>query len=150
LVVVLAVVAYFAASRAMNSFYSSIMNPAPIKRTGPYNFGYESESAHVIIQLPDGYGQLTYMHRPEGTGPAHPADGSRGIALKSAGHKPQEWPLPYYQLRTVRVGLYWHPAKNNMGPFLRFYDATGEFVLDLKRNEIAELVRENGKVFIGD
>ncbi len=121
---------------------------APPKRTGPYHWGNWSSAASVSIPLPNGHGTLTYGH--ELIDPSLHYGGGRGLRLVGPKGTTQEWPLQYSDQTAVRVGVYWHPAKNGQGPFVRFQDATGESVLDLGRREVGSVGRAAGKAYMSD
>ena len=131
--------------RTMHTAVQQAANPTPIKRTGPYDYGYWSESATVAISLPGGNGQLTYGHYL--LDPKLSTGGQRGLRLSVSGGR-QEWPLQYSPQSSVKVGTYWHPAKGGKGPFVRFCDATGESALDLQRREVGSVGRSAGHAYL--
>lgn len=133
--------------RTMNTAMQQAMNPTPIKRTGPYRWGYWSQASSVAITLPDG-SRLTYGHGL--IDPKSTVKGERAIKIVTAGGHSQEWPLAYSQQTAVKVGVYWHPASGGQGPFVRFSDATGESVLDLQRREVGSVGRSAGRMYMSD
>lgn len=150
--IVIVLGAYIAFAVWVNRTIATLMSSpsTPPVRTKPYAFGYGSECAHVEIQLPDGYGTITYMHGLFEKGPEYPHFGARALHLAMKEGKTQKWPLLYSPLDDVRVGFYWYPEKTGLGPFLRLYDATGEALLDLKRKEIGEMSRTGASIQMYD
>lgn len=123
-----------------------MLNPKPIVRTAPYHFGYEDQAAKVSIKLPNDYGTIVYEHDLIDT--REMCGGQRAVLLRCNNSIKQEWPLPYYSLGNVKVGVYWYPATSNQGPILRFYDASGESALDFGQNEVGQIARSGGKAFL--
>lgn len=137
------VLGIFVARRAMNQ----AMNPVPITRTKPYDWGYWSQAPNVVVALPDG-SRLTYAHGLIHTSAMQqPVDGQRGIKI-AAGGRSQEWPLLYSPVAAVKVGVYWHPSRGGQGPVIRFLDATGESALDLQRREAGDIGRSGGRAYL--
>lgn len=134
-------------SRMAASVISQAMSPTPIVRTKPYRFGYAASAAKVSIPLPDGH-TLTYMH--DFGDPKLHTGGERALRMGIGGGSLQEWPLQYWQSPNIRVGVYWYGPKNGQGPLVRLLDASVESILDLRRMEVGELVRDKGNTYMCD
>lgn len=147
LCLIVVVVLFLWIRSTFHAVFNQTFSSTPPVRTKPYDYGYQAEAAKTTIVLPDGIGTLTYMHMLMQKGIMY--GGKRAISIRFTKGKTQQWPLIYSSLMDVRVGMYWYSAKNGEGPFLCFYDATGELVLDIERREIGEIVRKNGKTFLG-
>jgi len=92
--------------------------------------------------LPSGLSKPTYYHDLPG---AWFSGGQRGIRITYNSGMSQDWPLPN-QLKNEKVGVYWYVAKHGLGPFIRFYDAGGSYVLDLRTREVGDLQKHNGSL----
>lgn len=125
---------------------AKMFNPSPIVRVKPYHFQCESTAMKVSLVLPDQYGTLVYMaDLTTDLGPD--ASKERAIMLITSTGKTTEWPLPGFNARNTRVGLYWYSAASGYGPFLEFYDKEGRSFLDLKTQEVGEMLFENHQAF---
>lgn len=61
-------------------------------------------------------------------------------------------PLPYNVGGEVRMDVYWLKGDKSTGPFLRLFDLSSkqEVLIDPQRQTASEIVREKGRVFLGD
>lgn len=146
LAVIVGIVGYFWVSRQVSSFVNQLANPTPpsMKDAASFKFMYNGKAATCSLRLPDGYGDLTYSHLLSGT---FYCWGERAVKVTRKTGKSREWPLPYSPLTKVKVGVYWYAEKNGEGPFLRFYDATGSSILDLKTGKIGRLEQNGGNYY---
>lgn len=148
LLFVIAIVGLFFWIRAtVRGPVKTLMSNAPVKRTKPYAFGYNGTAAKVTLRLPDG-SLLTYMQEIGPAGSHY--GGQRALRLVFGKGAKQEWPLVQCDPAMGKVGVYWHPAKQGQGPFVRLYDDTGESLLDLKRREVGELFKDYRTYFMSD
>ncbi|MCE5199381.1 MAG: hypothetical protein ABFD54_04855 [Armatimonadota bacterium] len=147
----IAVVSVFLMIRSsMHNAMQSMLNPHPIVRMQPYSFGYSSNSASTKVQLPGGFGTLTYMHCLLDPKSKMPGSGQRAIKLVFSNGSTQQWPLMYSSQVNVKVSVYWYAGANGKGPFVKFYDATGESALDLQRCEIGSIDCSGKRIYMSD
>lgn len=145
----LAVIAVVGMGLYVRHAVSRVLKPT-VKRTGSYHYHSWSSSPQVSFALPDG-STLSYAHYLPGMQAVQvPGEGERALRWLPRTGKSQEWPLPYSQQMSVRVGVYWHSAKNGQGPFVRFFDATTNSVLDLRRREVGSVERPGAKSYMAD
>ncbi len=128
-------------SRSVSRLLSS--TPPPSKSsTSRYAVPSGTNTATCSFMLPSRSSKLTYYHDQPG---AWFSGGVRGIRISYNAGMSQDWPLPN-QLKNVKVDVYWYEAKNGLGPFIRFYDAGGSYVLDLRTKEVGDLQKHNGSL----
>lgn len=139
IIVCVIVLATIYISRSISGMMSS-SPPQPKSSTSLYEVPSDINTATCSFVLPSGFNKLTYYHIL----PNPLLWGDRGIRMTYSAGMSQDWPLPYNHLKNVRVGVYWYEAKNGLGPFIRFYDASGSYVLDLRTREVGDL-----KIFKG-
>jgi hypothetical protein len=113
---------------------------SPPKSVSAYRFHDRKSATTCVVPLPDGT-QIRYMQILPG---AH-----RAVEMVWRGHGKVERPLVYYPNKNVRVGLYWYPQKNGLGPYVRTQDADGEHVIDPRLGLTRRLLRKHGFVFAG-
>lgn len=126
-------------SRSVSGMMSSSA-PPPKSSASLYKVPSDPKPAKCSFMLPSGFNKITYYH----TLPNPVYWGERGIRITYSAGMSHDWPLPYSHLRNVKIGVYWYEAKNGLGPFIRFYDASGNSVLDLGNNEIGDICKFRG------
>jgi hypothetical protein len=58
-------------------------------------------------------------------------------------------PLPYNVGGKQRIDVFWYDATAEEGPFLRLSDRWGEYLVDVRHNTTARVVRLKGRAFVG-
>lgn len=120
---------------------------APPPPISSYTFPYSDTAASCAVTLPDGEGQLIYMHvLPTSTVPTAGQRALRLVGAKGAVDRP----LQYYCASAPRIGIYWYPRTTSSGPQVRLLDTCGETIVDVDRRVSRMVIRRDGSVFVGD
>jgi hypothetical protein len=101
----------------------------------------------VDIANSQGNAKVTFLSRQA---PVEPGNERFRAILFSEGKK--VLPLPYNvgRGRDDKIDVYWYEPIGEEGPFVRFVDRWGEYLVDLRRKTTALMVRRKGMTFVGE
>ncbi|MBN2377332.1 MAG: hypothetical protein JXD22_13090 [Sedimentisphaerales bacterium] len=101
----------------------------------------------INIDLPDGSGHIVFLRKS-----IHPflAEYDRNIKFKTNNIADITKPLPVNVGGKTKINVYWYAKEDGHGPFLRLQDHWGEYLIDLERGQIFEMLRTDKRVFIGN
>lgn len=104
---------------------------------------------HCRIELPDGSGSVVYMARPHKD---RSAEWDRKVRIEtSLFHSIEKW-IPCDPTGGADpVNVYWYPARDKSGPYLRFNDPIWEYLVDLRHGTALLMARhQNGSAYVGE
>jgi len=131
---------------AVVAFY---LNPSLGESIKPYiKSAYRSMPLRVScsIPIPPEYGTLVYLRHG-----IHPSLTLYEYKLKFIkGSTTVERPLPSNSRSLILVNTYWYPANQKGGPWVRFHDREGEYLIDIKQQKVSRVLRYKGRVFAGE
>ena len=131
---------------AVVAFY---LNPSLGESIKPYiKSAYRSMPLRVScsIPIPPEYGTLVYLRHG-----IHPSLTLYEYKLKFIkGSTTVERPLPSNSRSLILVNTYWYPANQQGGPWVRFHDREGEYLIDIKQQKVSRVLRYKGRVFAGE
>lgn len=94
------------------------------------------------IVLPDGSGSVVYMAR------VHKipfAEWDRKVRIETDRFPPTTKWVPDDTGGGDPVKVYWYPAQDHTGPYVRFQDPLGEYLVDMRRGVTLFIVSRSGK-----
>lgn len=98
------------------------------------------------IPIPPEHGTLVFLRHG-----IHPSLAPYEYKLKiTKGSTVLERPLPSNGRSQALVNTYWYPASQHGGPWVRFQDREGEYLLDMKDQKVLRILRYKGHVFAGE
>ncbi len=98
------------------------------------------------IPVPQEQGTLVFVRYG-----IHPSLSPYEYKLKIAnGPVTVERPLLSNSRSYALVNAYWYPANPQGGPWVRFQDREGEYLLDMKSQKVSRILRYQGHVFAGE
>ncbi len=98
------------------------------------------------IPIPPEHGTLVFLRHG-----IHPSLTLYEYKLKfTKGLTAVERPLPSNRRSRALVNIYWYPANQQGGPWVRFRDRDGEYLIDMKEQKVSRVLRYGGHVFAGE
>ncbi|MGO8991046.1 MAG: hypothetical protein ACLQGU_16505 [bacterium] len=97
------------------------------------------------IPIPPEYGTLTFLRHG-----IHPSLSPYEYKLKfTKGSTVVGRSLPSDSRSLTLINIYWYPANQQGGPWLRLQHQEGEYVVDMKEHKVSRILRYKGHVFAG-
>jgi hypothetical protein len=115
----------------------------------PYvKYGYVSMPLWIscTIPMPPDHGTLVFLQKG-----IHPSLAEYEYKLRFAkGSTKVERSLPSNSRGRILVNTYWYPASPRGGPWVRFQDQDGEYLVDITKQRVSRVLRYKGRVFTGE
>jgi hypothetical protein len=131
---------------AVVAFY---LNPSLGESIKPYiKSAYRSMPLRIscTIPIPPEHGTLVFLRHG-----IHPSLTAYQYNLKfTKGSTTVERSLPSNSRSLTLVNTYWYPANQQRGPWIRFQDQKGEYLVDMKEQKVSRVLRYKGRVFAGE
>jgi hypothetical protein len=98
------------------------------------------------IPIPPKQGTLVFLRHG-----IHPSLAAYEYKLKfTKGSNAIERSLPSNRRSLILVNTYWYPENQQGGPWARFQDREGEYLLDMREQKVSRILRYKGRVFAGE
>jgi hypothetical protein len=131
---------------AVVAFY---LNPSLGESIKPYiKSAYRSMPLRIscTIPIPPEHGTLIFLRHG-----IHPSLTAHEYKLKFTKRSTTvERSLPSNSRTLTLVNTYWYPANQQGGPWIRFQDQKGEYLVDMKEQKVFRILRYKGRVFAGE
>jgi len=101
----------------------------------------------IEIDCPDRSGHIVFLRKC-----THPflAEYDRKIRFETNTIKGVTKPLPINCGGRTKINVYWYKAQDGNETYLRLQDHWGEYMIDLERGLTQNILRIDGRVFVGD
>jgi hypothetical protein len=98
------------------------------------------------IPISPEHGTLVFLKKG-----VHPSVAKYEYKLRfTKGSTTVERSLPFNSTGRVLVNIYWYPANQRGGPWIRFQDQEREYLVDIKKRHVSRVLRYKGRVFTGE